>query len=94
MTIDSKASQLSNSPDLKWLVVILDGEAVVHFNEFFGPESAPPHPRLEGISFKGIDEVWMVVRHMSYTVLRLFKPGDRQQHYIVPRAQTAAAGSY
>ena len=83
--IDSKARQLSNSPDLKWLVVILDGEAVVHFNEFFGPESPLPHPRLEGISFKGIDEVWMVVRHMSYTVLRLCKEGDRQQHCVVPR---------
>ena len=83
--IDSKVRRLFDSPDLKWLVVILDGEPVVHFNEFFGPESSLPHPRLEGISFKGIDEVWVVVRHMSYVVLRLCKEGDRQQHCVVPR---------
>ena len=94
--IDDKASdaQLDNAPGLKWLAVMLEYEPVSLLNDFFGPGSPSPHPSLDGITFDYFDEVWVIAKshggegrdQESYTVLRLFKPGDRQQRYIVPRA--------
>ena len=94
-SIDDKAcdAQLDNAPDLKWLAVMLEYESAILLNDFFGPDSPPPHPSMDAITFGYFDEVWVIAKshggaghnQESYTVLRLFKPGDRQQRYIVPR---------
>lgn len=89
--IDDKAgdAQLDNAPDLKWLAVMLEGEPAWLLNDFFGLDSPSPHPSLAGISFDYFDEVWVAAKALdgeNYVVLRLFKPGDSQQSYIVPRA--------
>lgn len=91
--IDDKASdaQLDNAPDLKWLAVMLEYEPASLINEFFGPDSPSPHPSMDAINFDYFHEVWVIAKSRggeghsqeSYTVLRLFKPGDRQQGYIV-----------
>ncbi len=94
--INDKASgaQLDNAPDLKWLAVMLEYEPATLLNDFFGPDSPSPPPSMDGITFDYFDEVWVIAKshggegrdQESYTVLRLFKPGDWQQRYIVPRA--------
>ena len=94
--INDKTSdaQLDNAPDLRWLAVTLEYEPVTLLNEFFGPDSPSPHPSMDGITFSYFHEVWVIAKSRggeghteeSYTVLRLFKPGDSQQRYIVPRS--------
>ena len=92
--IEDKALQLANAPCLKWLVVILDdGMLASVFNEFFGPDSPSPRPRLEGLSLDGIDEVWaFTARTENYAVLRISESGAKQQHHVVSPSQPADAG--
>ena len=94
--INAKAAnaQLDNAPDLKWLAVMLEMEPASLLNEFFGPGSPSPHPSMDAITFDYFHEVWVVAKSRggdnnteeTYTVLRLFKPGDRQERRIVPRS--------
>ena len=82
-------ARLDDAPDLKWLAVMPEYEPGWLLNDFFGPGSPSPHPSLDAITFDYFDEVWVAARSLdgeSYVVLRLFRPGDRQQHYVVPRA--------
>ena len=68
---------------------MLEGEPAGLLNDFFGPDTQSPLPSLDGFSFDYFDEVWVVAKALggeSYVVLRLFRPGDSQQNYIVPRA--------
>lgn len=94
--INDKTSdaQLDNAPDLRLLAVMLEFEPASLLNDFFGPDSPSPHPSMDAITFGYFHEVWLIARSRgggghneeSYTVLRLFKPGNRQQRYIVPRS--------
>ena len=94
--INAKTSdaQLDSAPDLRWLAVMLEMEPASLLNEFFGPDSPSPHPSMDAITIDYFHEVWTIAKSRSgeghdeetYTVLRLFKPGDSQQHYIVPRS--------
>ncbi|MYI36990.1 MAG: hypothetical protein F4118_11285 [Acidimicrobiaceae bacterium] len=91
--IEDKAPQLANAPCLKWLAVMLDGIAASVFNEFFGPDSRSPRPRLEGLSLDGIDEVWaFTAGPENYAVLRISEGGARQQHHVVSLAEPAISG--
>lgn len=86
-SIVDKAPQLANVPSLKWLVVMLYDIPASLFNDFFGPDSRSPRPRLEGLSLNGIDEVWTFTACTeNYAVLRISEGGARQQHHIVSRA--------
>ncbi|MXW99872.1 MAG: hypothetical protein F4118_11235 [Acidimicrobiaceae bacterium] len=94
--INAKAgeAQLDNAPDLRWLAVMLEMEPASLLNEFFGPGSPSPHPSMDAITFDYFHEVWVVAQSRggednaeeTYTVLRLFKPGDSQERHIVPRS--------
>ena len=86
--IDMKTEkrQLDNAPGLKWLAVMLEGIPAFQLGDTFGSHSPLPHPTLD-VSFDYLDEVWAIASHAeNYTALRLFKPGDKQQHYIVLRS--------
>ena len=83
----TKKRQMEKSPDRKWLAVMLDGMPGFQLIHHFGPVPRVLPPTLEGISFGYFDEVWAVAHDAQYrVVLRLFKPGDRQERYIVPRS--------
>ena len=92
ITKKSARGQLDAAPDLRWLAVVLDGMPGFQLRHHFGGESRMSPPELDGIAFDYFDEVWAVTsapigedRTEGFVVLRLFKPGDRQQHYVVPR---------
>ena len=75
--------QLDGAPDLKWLVVMVDGVAGFQLGHYFGPGSRyydpaaqMQPPALDGISFDYFDEVW-VVSVRGDVVLRL-SDGGRQ----------------
>ena len=73
---------------------MVEGEPASLLNEFFGPDSPSRHPSMDAITFDYFHEVWVIApsrggegnTEETYTVLRLFKPGDRQRRYIVPRS--------
>lgn len=77
-----------DAPDLKWLAVMPEYEPAWLLNDFFGPHSLASHPSLDAITFDYFDKAWVAASSLdgeNYVVLRLFKPGDRQQRCIVPR---------
>ena len=91
--IDHKASdaQMDVAPDMKWLAVMPEGEPSWLLNDFFGPYTPSPPPRLD-VPFDYFDEVWVIARSLdgeNYVVLRLFKSRG-QQHHVVPRLSAAA----
>lgn len=57
--IDRKANdaQLDHAPDLKWLAVMPEYEPAWLLDDFFGPHSPSPHPRLDAITIDHFDEV-------------------------------------
>lgn len=85
--------QLDGAPDLRWLAVMLDGIPGFQLRHYFGGESSMSPPELDGVTFDYFDEVWAVTATRvgvdgkeGFVVLRLSEGGDRQQHYVVPRA--------
>ena len=83
----TKKRQMEKAPDRKWLAVMLDGMPGFQLTHHFGRVPRVLPPTLDGISFDYFDEVWAIAHDAGYrVVLRLFKPGDRQQHHIVPRS--------
>ena len=86
-------ARLDDAPDLKWLAVMPEGEPAWLLNDFFGPDSPSPPPRLDPISFDYFDEVWVAVRTFlgedrrdGFVVLRLSEGGNKQQHHVVSRS--------
>ena len=61
--IDTKTAkrQLDNAPCMKWLAVVLDGDAGIQLEHHYGGgESHEPPPKLDGVSFDYFDEVWAI----------------------------------
>ena len=56
----TKKRQLDNAPCMKWLAVVLDGDAGIQLKHHYGGESQKPPPKLDGISFDYFDEVWAI----------------------------------
>jgi len=76
--------QLANAPDLKWLVVGLDGgHAASQLTGHFGPKADPPYSfePLNGLTFACFDDVWAMAPcgDGTYTVLRL---AERSRHIV------------
>ena len=60
--IDAKTErrQLDDAPGMRWLAVVLDGDAGIQLKHHYGDESQKPPPKLDGISFDYFDEVWAI----------------------------------
>ena len=60
--IDAKTErrQLDDAPGMRWLAVVLDGDAGIQLKHHYGGESQKPPPKLDGISFDYFDEVWAI----------------------------------
>ena len=57
----TKKRQLDNAPCMKWLAVVLDGDAGIQLKHHYGGgESQEPPPKLDGLSFGYFDEVWAI----------------------------------
>ena len=67
--------QMDGSPDLKWLVVMVDGFAVSRLNQY-RDHAETQHAGIEGISFSYFDEVW-VSSWRGDVVLRLSNGGTQ-----------------
>ena len=52
--------QLDDAPGMRWLAVVLDGDAGIQLKHHYGGESQKPPPKLDGISFDYFDEVWVI----------------------------------
>ena len=68
--------QMGNSPDQKWVAVILEGIAAQDLSDHFGAGSHPP-PRLDSeigdITFPYFDQVWAIApQKKSLVVLHLW----------------------
>ena len=81
--------QMDGAPDLRWLAVMLDGNAAAwQLNDIFGPDAQVPSPDFGDITLEYFDDVWVVAKaphEESYVVLRLFKSGAEPRSAIVPR---------
>ena len=90
--IDHKTAkdQMANSPDQKWLVVILEGMAAWDLSDNFGADVQPPqrlYSELSDITFPYFDEVWAITpKGQSLVVLRLSK-GSQPTHAVVQNHQ-------
>ena len=87
--IDHKTAkgQMDNSPDQKWLAVVLEGLAAADLSDHFGGDQQPP-PRLcselNDIAFPYFDQVWAIApQRQSLVVLRLSNESD-PTHTVVP----------
>lgn len=85
--------QLALSSDLRWLVVALEGVPALLLQDLYCSGSPASRPSLDSLSCDHFDELWLVAgsligedRKEGFAVLRLSEGGNRQQHYIVPRA--------
>ena len=60
--IDAKTEkrQLDDAPGMRWLAVVLDGDAGIQLKHYCGDGSQEPPPKLDGISFDYFDEVWAI----------------------------------
>ena len=91
--IDHKTAkgQMDNSPDQKWLAVILEGLAASVLSDHFGGDQQPPpqlHSELSDITFPYFNEVWAIApQRQSLVVLRLSKGSD-PTHTVVPNQQS------
>ena len=89
--IDHKTAkgQMANSPDQKWLAVILEGIAALDLSDNFGAGSQPQprlYSELNNITFPYFDEVWAMTQGQSIVVLRLSK-GSQPTHAVAPNHQ-------
>ena len=56
----TKKQQLDDAPDMKWLAVVLDGDAGIQLKHHYGGESPKRLPELDSIPFGYFDEVWAI----------------------------------
>lgn len=61
--IDAKREkrQLDDALSMKWLAVVLDGDAGIQLKHRYGGGSQKPPPKLDGVSFDYFDEVWAII---------------------------------
>lgn len=82
--------QMDGAPDLRWLAVMLDGNAAAwQLNDIFGRDAQVASPDFGDITLEYFDEVWVVAKaphEDSYVLLRLFKSGVEPRSAIVPRS--------
>ena len=90
--VDHKTAkgQMANSPDQKWLAVILEGIAAWDLSRNFGAGSQPQprlYSELNDITFPYFDEVWVIApQRQSLVLLRLSK-GSAPTHAVIPNHQ-------
>ena len=95
----TKKQQLDHAPSLKWLAMVLDGDAGWRLKHYFSGESRVSQPALQGVAFGYFDEVWTIREttigpddRAVFVVLRLSNGGDTRQPVVVPRPAHAVAG--
>ena len=59
--VKTKKRQLDDAPGMRWLAVVLDGDAGIQLKHHYGGESRKSPPKLDGISFDYFDEVWAIM---------------------------------